>query len=199
MISKDGGDGIVRSGDSLRTTLSMFTGSDGHEANSADGDLVRATTTLHRDGEKIFESKDDLRSTTFPLALEDSEYTLTTSQVRADTGKFRVGTRIDAARTFRSKTGDTGDVAASAVRFHPDADLSSTAKAYRPLLMPYEIQGSAAGDNLKSLKVEASYDGGKRWVAAPIVLGKVAVLAPAAGKDITLCATIVDRQGTRRS
>lgn len=155
----------------------------------------RTTTTLHRNGEKIVESEDDLRSATFPLAQEDSEYTLTTSQVRADTARFRVGTRIDAAWTFRSKTGDTGDVAASVVRFHPDVDLSSTVKAHRPLLMPYEIQGSAAGDNLKSLKVEASYDGGKRRVPAPVVLGKVAVLAPAAGKGIMLRATIVDRQG----
>ncbi|WP_199551558.1 S8 family serine peptidase [Streptomyces sp. N35] len=188
--------GIIRSGDTLYAFLTMFSDGAGNEITPfVDIDPPKATTALYRNGEKIAENDGDLSFTSFPLPKEDSEYTLTTSQVR-DPQYFSAGTRIDASWTFRSKAGDTAEAAASTVRFHPAVDLASTVKAHRPVLMPYEIQGAAAGGNLKSLKVEASYDGGEHWVTAPVVLGKAVVFAPAKGKGITLRSTVVDQQGT---
>nr|WP_093612184.1 S8 family serine peptidase [Streptomyces indicus] len=187
--------GITRSGDTLYAFLSMFADGDGHETGIfSDIDPPEATTTLHRNGEKIAESDNDLSFASFAVPAEDSAYTLTTTQIR-DPRYFWAGTRIDASWSFRSKSGDSGWVPASTVRFHPAVDLESKVKAHRPLLIPYEIQGAAAGDNLKSLKIEASYDGGEHWVTAPALLGRAAVLAPAKGKGITLRATVVDRQG----
>ncbi|MFI6941139.1 S8 family peptidase [Streptomyces sp. NPDC050418] len=193
-FDEEQGAGMRRSGDTLYAFLAMFSDGDGHEMGFADVDPPTATTKLTRDGEVIAEGDDDLSSFSVPLAQEDSEYTLSTSQAR-DPKLFSAATRVDAEWTFRSKTGDKGDVAASVVRFHPDVDLESTVKAHRPLLMPYEIQGSAAGDNLKSLRIEASYDGGKHWVPVPVVLGKAALFAPAKDKGVTLRSTVVDKQG----
>ncbi|WP_235968241.1 S8 family peptidase [Streptomyces mesophilus] len=183
--------GISRSGDTLYAFLDMFADGAGH---GGDSEGVTATTTFYRNGEKVSETGGDAMPMSYPAATDDSEYTISTSQVR-DPAMFKLGTRTDASWTFRSKTGDKGDVAASNVRFHPTLDLRSTTKAHRPLLMPFDIQGAAAGDNLKSLKIQASYDDGKHWIPVPVVLGKAALVAPAAGKGVTLKAEIVDKQG----
>ncbi|MZD08516.1 S8 family serine peptidase [Streptomyces sp. SID5785] len=198
VFSTEEDSGIIRSGDSLYAMLGMFSDGDGHEPTGlVDGDPVKATTTLYRDGEKIAENDNDLRLASFDVPQDDSRYTLTTSQVRSDAAKFTVATRIDASWTFRSKGGDKGEVGASTVRFHPDLDLTSRARAGRFMLIPYEIQGSAADGNLASLKVEASYDDGAHWFPAPTLGGRAAVLAPSKDRGVALRATVVDRQGNK--
>ncbi len=188
----DRGRYVTRSGDTLYAFQDVFADSAGHRGGS---EGVTATTTLYRDGEKLVEKDSDLGFESFTLPKEDAEYTLSTSQARADRKMFQVATRIDASWTFRSKSGDKA-APVSVVRFHPDVDLESKVKAHRPLLMPVEIQGAAAAEgNLKSLTVEASYDGGKHWIKLPKVLGKYALLAPTAGKGVALRGAVTDQQG----
>ncbi|WP_419992953.1 S8 family peptidase [Streptomyces boninensis] len=189
---------LARSGDTLYAFLAMFSDGAGHENGGlVDVDAVKATTTLYRNGEKIAEDDNDLSTGSYPLPKDDGEYTLKTSQVREDRTMFQVGTKIDASWTFHSKTGDEGHLPVSVVRFHPDLDLESKVRANRIIAMPYEIQGAAAGDNLKSLTIEASYDGGKSWHKVPRVLGKALVLTPAKGKSVALRAEAVDKQDNK--
>ncbi|NGN62817.1 S8 family serine peptidase [Streptomyces sp. A7024] len=186
-------DGIVRSGDLIYAFMSMFADGAGHEGRS---EGVTATTAFYRNGEKISESDEDLSATSFDAVKEDAEYTITTSQVR-DPEMFQVGTRIDGSWTFRSKSGDKGNLAASTVRFHPKVDLENKIAADEDIRMPVEIQGSAAGDNLKSLKIEASYDGAKTWKELRYRDGKVQLTTPAAGKSVSLRAEVVDKQDNK--
>ncbi|MBC9712027.1 S8 family serine peptidase [Streptomyces sp. TRM66268-LWL] len=188
----DGSRSITRSGDTLYAFQDVFADGAGHRGGS---EGVTATTTLYRNGVKLAENDSEIAFESFPLPKEDAEYTLSTSQTRANRKMFQVATRIDASWTFRSKSGDKA-APVSVVRFHPAVDLESKVKAHRPLLMPVEIQGAAAAEgNLKSLTVEASYDGGRHWTKLPKVLGKYALLAPAAGKGVTLRAEVTDQQG----
>ncbi|WP_343240410.1 S8 family serine peptidase [Streptomyces sp. SID14515] len=183
--------GIRRSGDTLYAFLNMFSDGQGHDGSTT---VESARTTLHRNGEKIAENDDDLSVGSFPVPAEDAEYTLGTSITRSPK-IARVGTRIDAAWTFRSRSGDEGDLPVSVVRFRPEVDLRSQVRAGRPVSVPVEIQGAAAGGNLRSLKVEASYDNAVSWQKVPVVLGRALLRAPAEDRAIALRAVIVDRRG----
>ncbi|MFI1223479.1 MULTISPECIES: S8 family peptidase [unclassified Streptomyces] len=183
-------DGISRSGNTLYAFLDMFADGEGHGGSTT---LESVATTLYRDGEKIGESDNPLSSTSFPVPDEDGAYRLTTSITRSPKIAL-ASTRIDAGFTFRSEAGADGDLPVSVVRFRPELDLQSRAKAYRPVLMPVEVQGSAAGDNLRSLTVRASYDGGRTWIKLPRVLGRYALLSPAKDASVSLRAEVVDKQ-----
>nr|WP_162929217.1 S8 family serine peptidase [Streptomyces sp. YIM 130001] len=186
----DEGHGLTRSDGSLYAFLEMFSDGAGHGGSS---ELESVRTTLHRDGEKISENEDDLTAASFPVPAEDSEYTLSTSQTR-DPKIARVGTRIDASWTFRSEEGDK-ELPASTVHFRPGVDLESTVRAGKKVRMPVEVEGAAAGDNLGSLTVEASYDEGDSWRELRVKNGKVSLRAPGKDEGVALRAEIVDRQG----
>ncbi|MER5883228.1 S8 family serine peptidase [Streptomyces sp. NPDC001941] len=181
---------LVRSSNTLYAFVKVFSDGDGHDGYTT---LKSAHTTLTRDGEVLADSDEELDYQTFKLPAEDGSYTLSTTASReAKIG--RVGSRVDASWTFRSKDGDkTAPV--SVARFHPYADLESTVRAGLPVWMPVEVQGAAAGDNLKSLTVQASYDNGVSWRKVPLLLGKALLVAPAKGKGVALRADIVDKQG----
>ncbi|MFD8570599.1 S8 family serine peptidase [Streptomyces sp. NPDC059639] len=181
---------VTRSQNTLYAFLSLFSDGQGHEASP---ELTSSHTTLYRDGEKVADTDDDLAFSSFAVPAEDSEYTLSTSLTR-DPKIAAVGNAIDVSWTFRSKDGDK-TVPASVVRFHPDLDLSSQAKAGKKLSMPLEVQGAAAGDNLKSLTVQASYDDGATWQKLTVKHGKASLKAPAKGKGVALRGEVVDRQG----
>ncbi|GAA1374296.1 hypothetical protein [Streptomyces beijiangensis] len=54
---------------------------------------------------------------------------------------------------------------------------------------------AAAGGNLKSLTVEASYDNGTTSQKLSVKHGKALLRAPAKGKGVTLRGQVVDKQG----
>ncbi|MGY0020164.1 S8 family peptidase [Streptomyces sp. cg35] len=185
----DESDNIVRSGNTLYAFLRMFDDGQGHDGSTT---LESAHTKLTRDGETLVDKDDDIEYASFAVPAEDGTYTLSTTATRSEDIAL-VGTRVDASWTFRSKDGDKL-IPASMVRFHPELDLGSTAKAGKKLTMPVEVQGAAAGDNLKSLTVEASYDNGATWQKLTVKHGKASLKAPAKGKGVTLRAEVVDQQ-----
>ncbi|WNI21139.1 S8 family serine peptidase [Streptomyces sp. ITFR-16] len=188
----DGTHGLVRSDNTLYAFLSMFSDGQGHDGTTT---VASSHSTLYRDGEKVADNSDDLAFSSFTVPAEDGSYTLSTSLTR-DAKIARAGTRIDASWTFRSKDGDKS-LPVSVVRFHPDLDLRSQAPAGRRIAVPVEIQGAAAGGNVRSLTVEASYDDGATWRKLSVRHGAASLRAPARGKGVALRAEVVDRQGNK--
>ncbi|MER5946462.1 S8 family serine peptidase [Streptomyces sp. NPDC001904] len=186
----DDSDGIVRSGNTLYAFLRMFDDGQGHDGSTT---VESAHTKLTRDGETLFDRDEDVEYASFAVPAGDGAYTLSTTSTRSEDIAL-VGTRIDASWTFRSKDGDK-TVPASTVRFHPELDLESTVRAGRNVKVPVEVQGAAAGDNLKSLTVQASYDDGATWQKLSVKHGRASLKAPARGKGVALRAEVVDRQG----
>lgn len=83
----------------------------------------------------------------------------------------------------------------STVRFAAPVDLASRAPALAPVVVPVTVQGSAAGKNLKSLKVSVSYDNGGTWQLVKVVNGRISVKSPAKDSGISLSAVVTDKQG----
>ncbi|MFC3576764.1 hypothetical protein ACFOZ0_26475 [Streptomyces yaanensis] len=57
----------------------------------------------------------------------------------------------------------------STLAFAPKRSLGSTAKAGAKLRVPLVVSGYAADKGVKSLTVEASYDGGDTWKKAHVI------------------------------
>ncbi|MYW67085.1 S8 family serine peptidase [Streptomyces sp. SID8379] len=182
--------GLTRSTNTLYAFLDVLSDGQGHAGGST---LTSAHTTLSRDGEKLTENDDDLSVFSFPVPAEDGTYTLSSSVTRAPNIAL-VGTRVDTSWTFHSKDGDKA-LPASTVHFRPDVDLQSRIKAGRKISMPVEVEGAAAGENLKSLAVEASYDSGATWQKLSLKHGRASLRAPAVDKGVALRAEVVDQQG----
>ncbi|WP_353946195.1 S8 family serine peptidase [Streptomyces sp. HUAS MG91] len=186
----DENDGIVRDGNTLYAFLRMFDDGQGHDGFTT---VKSAHTTLVRDGETLVDNDKSIEYASFGVPAEDGNYTLSTTATRTE-DVARVGTRIDASWSFRSAAGDKA-IPASVVRFHPDLDLESRARAGKKVTMPVEVQGAAAGDDLKSLTVHASYDDGTTWRKLTVKHGSTTLTAPAKGKGVALRAEVEDRQG----
>ncbi|WP_179280102.1 hypothetical protein [Actinacidiphila glaucinigra] len=60
---------------------------------------------------------------------------------------------------------------------------------------PVTVHGAAAGRNLKSLSVWASYDKGATWHKLSVSDGRVQVSNPKAGGSVSFKAQAVDKQG----
>ncbi|RFU82916.1 peptidase S8 [Streptomyces triticagri] len=192
VLDPEGGKGVVRSQNTLYAFISTFTDGQGHEGMVPE---EAGSTRLTQDGEVIAENEQTVANQSFTVPAGEHEYTLSSTTTR-DAKVARVGTRIDTSWTFRSKDGDT-DAPVSTVRFSPDLDLRSTVKAGKRISVPVQVQGAAAGKNLKSLAVQASYDDGESWQKLRVRNGKVALRAPGKGEGVALRAEIVDRQGNR--
>ncbi|MFJ9575065.1 S8 family peptidase [Streptomyces sp. NPDC101191] len=174
-------------------SLPLFADGKGHAGLTPYGS---ATTTLYRDGVRIGATDDPLTGAKpFPVGAEDAEYRLTTS-VERPASLAAASTRIDAGFTFRSRqVSATTALPVSTVRFAAPVDLASRAPALAPALVPVTVQGSAAGQNLKSLTVSVSYDDGKTWQPVPVLSGRIAVKNPAKDAAISLSAKVTDKQG----
>ncbi|WP_312866403.1 S8 family peptidase [Streptomyces boluensis] len=190
-----GGDhGLYRDGDELYGSLPLFADGKGH----AGGSLYKSVrTTLYRDGKKLVENADPLDgSGQFTVPAGDAAYKLTTS-VQRDAKVAGVSRRIDASWTFRSKRATSATVPLSTARFGPKLGLDSTAPAGKSMTVPVTVQGAAAGGNLKSLYVYASYDYGQSWKRLDVKDGKVTVKNPAKGKGIAFHAKVTDKKGNK--
>ncbi|MFI5801552.1 S8 family peptidase [Streptomyces sp. NPDC051561] len=181
--------GAVRSGNLLTAAVPLFSDSAGHSGASL---VDSARTSLYRGGELV-ESRDQIGGS-FTIPAEKAGYRLTSTASRS--GVCDVSSRVSAEWTFSSQnTAQQTFLPLSVVRFAPKLALDSTTPAHRLLRVPVSIVGAAAGDNLRSLKVYASYDRGTHWIRTPVVAGHVPVLSPAAGRSVSLKAAATDKQG----
>ncbi|MFF9811719.1 peptidase S8, partial [Streptomyces coeruleorubidus] len=193
-----GAEGISRDGDTITGELPLHADDAGH------GGWTRysaVTTTLYRNGVKLTENSDALdgNGEGFTVPSDAADYRLTTS-VRRDPTVATTSTRVDASWTFRSaKTTTRTQLPISTARFTPDTDLTSRAPADKKAVVPVTIQGAASGNNLKSLAVYVSYDGGTTWKKTPVKNGTITVKNPPKTKSIAFRANITDKQGNRSS
>ncbi|MFD9887170.1 S8 family serine peptidase [Streptomyces alboflavus] len=189
------GAGVFRDGSKLYGDLPLF--ADG-KGNVGWTDLTSAKTELYRDGTRIGANEDPLSGEdgAFEVPDTDAEYRLTTS-VRRSASLSAASTRVDASWTFRSERGGPRELPVSTARFAPALDLTSRAPAGEKQRMPVTVQGAAAGANLKSLHVYASYDSGRTWKELKVTDGRVTVKNPAAGKAVSFRAKIADRKGNK--
>ncbi|MEE1741880.1 S8 family serine peptidase [Streptomyces sp. BE147] len=194
LVSKESG--IFRSGNEITAALPVL--ADG-KGNYGSPDLTSVKTVLHRNGKKIAQNEDPLTGDEFfkvPSAAAD--YKLTTS-VRHSAKIGALSTRVDASWSFRSKKTADAQLPASTVRFTPALGTDGRAKAGKAVSVPVEVQGAAAGKNLKSLTVYVSYNDGKTWKKVTVKKNKISVKNPAKGKAISFKANVTDKKGNKSS
>ncbi|MEV7845172.1 S8 family peptidase [Streptomyces cyaneofuscatus] len=186
-------EGLVRDGDDLHGSLPLVSDGAGH---SGFAEYTEASTTVHRDGRLLTREDAAIDRQTFTLPAESAAYTVATT-VRRNPAINRAATRIDASWSFTSaRTTEATLLPVSTVRFRPELALDSTVPAGSKVTVPVQVQGAAAGANLKTLQVQVSYDG-TTWLSAPVGSGKVTVRAPEKGKAVSLKAVVTDKGGNR--
>ncbi|GLF99591.1 S8 family peptidase [Streptomyces yaizuensis] len=185
-------EGLVRQGDDLYGAFPMVSDGAGHQGFAR---YSAATTTVHRNGVLYAQKDGAVDRESFTLPAESAEYTVATT-VHRNPKYNRTGTRIDASWTFTSAHSGTAPAAlpVSTVRFQPRLALDSSAPAGVKQTFPVVVQGAAAGTNLKTLRVEVSYDK-QNWLPAPVSAGRITVRAPEKGKTVSLKAVVTDKQG----
>ncbi|WP_328694451.1 S8 family serine peptidase [Streptomyces phaeochromogenes] len=193
-----GAEGISRDGDTITGELPLHADGDGHAGWTR---YSAVTTTLYRNGVRLTENSDALdgNGEGFTVPSEAADYRLTTS-VRRDPALATASSRVDTSWTFRSsKTASRTQLPISTARFTPETDLTSRAPADRQTVVPVTIQGAAAGNNLKSLAVYVSYNGGTTWRKTPVKNGTITVKNPPKTKSISFRSNITDKQGNKSS
>ncbi|MFJ3436633.1 S8 family peptidase [Streptomyces cyaneofuscatus] len=186
-------EGLVRDGDDLHGSLPLVSDGAGH---SGFAEYTEASTTVHRDGRLLTREDAAIDRQTFTLPAESAAYTVATT-VRRNPAINRAATRIDASWSFTSaRTTEATMLPVSTVRFRPELALDSTVPAGGKVTVPVQVQGAAAGANLKALQVQVSYDG-TTWLSVPVGSGKVTVRAPEKGKAVSLKAVVTDKAGNR--
>ncbi|MFE4379527.1 S8 family serine peptidase [Streptomyces cyaneofuscatus] len=186
-------EGLVRDGDDLHGSLPLVSDGAGH---SGFAEYTEASTTVHRDGRLLTREDAAIDRQTFTLPAESAAYTVATT-VRRNPAINRTAPRIDASWSFTSaRTTEATMLPVSTVRFRPELALDSTVPAGGKVTVPVQVQGAAAGANLKALQVQVSYDG-TTWLSVPVGSGKVTVRAPEKGKAVSLKAVVTDKAGNR--
>ncbi|MFG1807320.1 S8 family serine peptidase [Streptomyces sp. NPDC049040] len=187
--------GLFRSGNEIYGYVPMFADGSGRAGGTI---YDKAVTTLYRNGKKVGSNADPVTGEPFTVPAGAARYKLTTSVTRS--GVAAVSTKVTAAWTFSShETQDEVRLPASAVKFSPALSLASTSKAGASIDVPVSVQGSAAGKNLKSLRVYVSFDGGRHWKRLSVKSGKVTVANPKAGKGVSFKADVTDKKGNTLS
>ncbi|MFB7600630.1 hypothetical protein [Streptomyces sp. NPDC056160] len=110
-----------------------------------------------------------------------------------------VSTRVRAEWTFRSARTPEGTWSAlplSVVRFSPELTPASTAKAGQMFDVPFRVEGAAAGQRLRKLTFEVSYDEGRTWQRADAVGGThLSLRHPDRAGPVSLRAGLTDARG----
>ncbi|GGZ33778.1 hypothetical protein GCM10010387_29970 [Streptomyces inusitatus] len=191
------GEGVFREEDSITGALRVFSDGAGNYGGSK---YSSVKTTLHRGKTRIGENTDPLTGDeSFAVGPADAPYTLSTSVTRSPE-LAKAGSRIDASWTFRSQRPGTEEKVAlpvSVARLKAAVSPDGTAPAGRTQRVPVTVQGAAAGGNLRSLEVSASYDHGRTWKKLPVTRGGVTVGNPAKGKAITFRSVVTDKKGNK--
>ncbi|MFI5838453.1 S8 family peptidase [Catenuloplanes sp. NPDC051500] len=183
-----------RIGDELFAAPPLYGDGEGREGYSAA--RTASLTRLFRNGELVGEEPDT--GGAFIVPPEPADYRLEiTSTLGAPN---RLTTSLAATWTFTSAHTDPGRFTAlpmSAVVFSPATDDASVAPKGRPFSVPLRVdkqENSAAADN-RALTVEASFDDGKTWTAAPVRNGAAQLRHPNTAGFVSLRATAVDKDG----
>ncbi|MFJ9434275.1 S8 family peptidase [Streptomyces sp. NPDC101490] len=189
------GSGVFREGDLLWGRLGLFDDAQGHEGLT---NIASSRTTLHRGTTKIGEYEGGLWGAQgFEVAPEAAEYTLTSTSTRAP-DVSRISSRTDVSWTFRTERPTAGartELPVSLPRFGAVGGLDGTVRAGATTTLPVTVQGPAAGRNLGSLAVSASYDNGLTWRKVPVTKGRITLLNPAKDKSVALRAEVTDVKG----
>jgi subtilisin family serine protease len=185
---------VSRSGDVIDAVIPMFGDVHGNAGFSA---VESASTKLFRGGELVGEFPEAGRGF-FDVPAGAADYRLTVEAQRP--AAFDVTTRLSATWTFRSGHVDGPEPAAlplSAVRFTPRLDAANAAPAGVPFLVPVAVQEqSGALTRSSRLAVDVSYDEGRTWRRAEVILGRAVLLHhPAGAGSVSLRARATDRGG----
>ncbi|MFJ3476845.1 MULTISPECIES: S8 family peptidase [Streptomyces] len=184
-------EGIVRDGDDIYGAFPLVSDGAGH---SGFAEYTKASTTIHRNGQLYLREDAAVDQQPFALPAESAAYKVETT-IERNPAVNRAGTRIDASWTFTSaRTESPAMLPVSTVRFLPQLALDSTVPAGGKQTVPVEVQGAAAGANLKTLRVLVSYDDAQ-WLPAPVVAGKITVRGPEKGRAVSLKAVVTDKSG----
>ncbi|WP_431946929.1 S8 family peptidase [Actinacidiphila sp. bgisy167] len=184
--------GFIRADEAIDGRLPLFSDSEGNTSDN-NAPVESARTSLYRNGELVSTS-------IYPMDVfyiaenERADYRVTVSVNRGAVAD--VSTSMTASWTFSSEfaPGIT-KLPTSVVRFTPVLSLDSTGKAGAKVWVPVTVRGTAAGGNLKSLSVWASYDQGAHWQKLSVRDGRVRVTNPKAGGSVSFKAQAVDKQG----
>ncbi|MGW3690264.1 S8 family peptidase [Streptomyces sp. NPDC005125] len=186
------GAGLLRADEAIDGRLPLFSDGEGNISNN-NAPIESARTSLYRNGELV-------NTSIYPMDVfyiaenERADYRLTVSVKRGAVAD--VSTSMTASWTFSSEyaPGIT-KLPTSVVRFTPALSLDNTGKARAKTWVPVTVKGTAAGRNLKSLSVWASYDKGAHWQKLSVCDGRVQVTNPKAGGSVSFKAQAVDKQG----
>ncbi|AXG82963.1 S8 family peptidase [Streptomyces paludis] len=195
---KVGGEsGVQRYANEMLACIAEFSDGAGHLGFSK---ASKQQSVLSVNGKKLVNEKTDLCLYTDGLPAKSAKFTVSTDATRA-TSVAGVSTRLKAAWTFTSKAPAADKVVnlpVSTVGFAPKLTLASTAPAGKKFTVPLTISGPAA-KNFKSLAVQVSYDGGKKWSKAPVTTksGKrsLALTHPKKAKSVSFKAKLTDKSG----
>jgi subtilisin family serine protease len=190
------GGSVFRFGDELYVQPALYGDKAGNEGHSV---LSSASFQLYRDGELISSSDEQPGGMALVPAADASYRAVVTTTRPRDV--FDVSTAVSAEWTFRSAHVDDETVVpqpVSAIRFTPSLDEANSAPAGKLFLVPVWLQrnGTGAVDRARTLTVEVSYDEGRSWRQADVVLNAMALVRhPADAESVSLRATATDRAG----
>ncbi|GIJ43188.1 serine protease [Virgisporangium aliadipatigenens] len=198
MVGKEGFY-VARLGNELLVSVPMVADGSGHYGS---GTASQMRVALYKDGVLIGEST-QTDSMIFDVPAEPGRYRAEVTDVRGAPYKYSTTT----SGVWEFTSGFVSDevitpLAVSTIGFSPAVDGSGAAPAGRPFVLPVNVraQADSGAGKAKSLTVEASYDSGKTWKAAPVFRvpggGWIAILShPAAPGTVSLRARSTDTAG----
>lgn len=132
------------------------------------------------------------------LPAESVNYRVSTESVRGSA--FMLSPSVSAEWTFHSSYVDGTEPATlpiNVLRFLPSLDADNRAPAGTRFLLPITMQNHTGGYvTPRGLTVEASYDEGRTWQRAPVLINRVAVLThPTDAETVSLRASASDKDG----
>ncbi|MEV7426654.1 S8 family serine peptidase [Streptomyces sp. NPDC091212] len=195
---KVGGEsGVQRLGNEMVACIAGFADGAGHLGFSK---ASKQQSVLTVGGKNVVSEKGPLCLYTDALPAKSAKFKVSTDATRS-TAVAGVTTRLVAAWTFTSKKPAADKIVnlpVSTVRFAPKLSQASTAKPGKKLTVPLTVQGPAA-KNFKSLAVQVSYDGGKKWSKAPVTTKKgkrtLSLSHPKKATSVSLKAKLTDKSG----
>ncbi|MEW1718654.1 S8 family peptidase [Streptomyces sp. NPDC093109] len=189
-----------RLGNDLQFCMNEFTDGVGHRGDSG---VAKQRTMVTVDGKTVFDEQAGTCGTLESLPAGSATYRISTDATRS-TSLAGVTSRLVAAWTFTSKQvtgGKPESLPINIVRFTPSLDLTSTAKAGETVTFPLHVRGPAQ-NNLGSLTVQVSYDGGKVWADTPVTYGTgtdgrhhITLTHPKTATSVSLKAKVTDTSG----
>ncbi|MEW1721448.1 S8 family peptidase [Streptomyces sp. NPDC093109] len=185
-------------GNLLFFCVPQFSDGAGHLGVSA---VAKQRSSVTVDGKKIADFKGEMCGLFEGPPDKAAKARVTTDATRSTT-VAGVTTRLVATWNFTTKKlsgNDRATLPLSSLRFSPKLSLASTASAGKKLTVPLTIEG-AARKSLKSLAVQVSYDGGKKWAKAPVTTAKdgkksLKLSHPKKATSVSLKAKVVDKNG----